>query len=201
MLHNMTTLNDEYEAAVKIESLVELENNPRRGDMDMLNDSVDSIGFYGACIVNRETREVLVGNHRMRAAREQGMDTVPVIWVDVDEVKAKKIALIDNHANDRATYDVHDLLLSIEALDGDFAGTGYTETDYADLLAHTTAPTLEELEGSLGSDDEDAALTVKMSLEVTAAVRNRWEGFRSAFSSDDDALAHLLDNAGVEDDV
>lgn len=201
----MAILNERYEPSVPLSELIELVNNPRRGDVGLLQESVSTIGFYGAVIVNERkgvetSGQVLAGNHRIKALHAEGESTVPVIYVDVDDITARKISLIDNHANDRASYDVGDLLLSLEALDNDFKGTGYSEDDYADLLAHTTAPTLEELEGELG-DDEDAALTVKVSLEITATSRNRWEGFRSAFGSDEDAFSHLLDNAGVEDDA
>jgi len=63
----MDSLNQEYDAAVPLDELIELVDNPRRGDLALLNESVTEIGFYGAVIVNKADNEVLAGNHRIKA--------------------------------------------------------------------------------------------------------------------------------------
>jgi len=201
----MTKLKQRFDAAVPLAKLTALTNNPRRGDVGLLRESVGEIGFYGAVIVNERegcdtSGQVLAGNHRILAAAELGETSVPVLYVDVDDVTARKIALVDNHANDRATYDVHDLVATIGKLDGDFIGTGYTDDDYADLLAHVTATPLDDLGGD-GDELEDFAMMVKVSLELTSATRNRWEGWRRAHESDDQALDALMTAVGVMDDA
>lgn len=199
----MDSLNEEYDPAVPLDALIELVDNPRRGDLALLNESVTEIGFYGAVIVNKATNEVLAGNHRIKALHEQGEETVPVIYVDVDEVTARKIALVDNHANDRATYDVHDLLATIERLDGDFDGTGYTETDYADLLAQTTsdAPTPAPGEDDFGDPDstgEDSDYWPALHLQVPPGVFAAWGSLVAQKDDEVEAFTFLMEQyAGV----
>lgn len=148
--------HDQQYQEVPLSELYELEDNPRIGDMGVLHDSMDELGFYGACIVDRNTMTVLAGNHRLQAARDQGYSTVPCILVDGADGRGDKIALVDNHSNDRASYDVHSLLLRLQRQGDDLAGTGYTSDDVADLLAQVTAPTPEGLggDGEGGTDDQ-----------------------------------------------
>ena len=74
--------------------------NPRVGDIGAIINSMRTNGFFGALIAQKSTRHVLVGNHRLHAATWLKMPQVPVIWVDVDDVKAKKIMLADNRVSD-----------------------------------------------------------------------------------------------------
>ena len=202
----MSKLKQRFKAAVKLSELTELTDNPRRGDVSLLQESVSEIGFYGAVIVNERegcetTGQVLAGNHRIKAAAALGEDSVPVLYVDVDDVTARKIALVDNHANDRATYDVHDLLATIEKLDGDFLGTGYTEQDYSDLLAQTSAPAPAPYDDDLGdaapSDDSDywPSINVKIPPGVFAA----WGSLCAKHNDDAEAFTFLMEKyAGVD---
>lgn len=73
----------EYAAEVPVSDLVEHPDNPRRGDTGLIADSIAHNGFYGAVIAQRATSRVLAGNHRLRAAVSEGLETLPVIWVDV----------------------------------------------------------------------------------------------------------------------
>lgn len=203
----MEVLNERYDPAAPLSELIRLENNPRRGDKSLIKESVEEIGFYGAVIVNERedvetSNQVLAGNHRVDEALEQEAETIPVIYVDVDDVTARKIALVDNHANDRATYDVHDLLATIEALDGELDGTGYTETDYADLLAQTTsdAPTPAPGEDDFGdadtSDDTDYWPSIK--LQVPPGVFAAWGSLVATKDDDVEAFTFLMEQyAGV----
>jgi 16S rRNA G966 N2-methylase RsmD len=137
---------------VPIASLVELPGNPRRGDVDALDESLREVGWYGAVIVRAEDNVVLAGNHRLAALRATGATEVPAILVDRDAATGKKIALVDNRANDRATYDVAALLDMLEDV-GDLGGTGYSDDDVADLLAQLEATQLDAPD--VGDDMDD----------------------------------------------
>ena len=90
---------------VKVERLVPHPENPRRGNVDAVVESIRTNGFYGALVVQRSTRHVLAGNHRLLAARQLGMDEDPVAWVDCDDERARRILVADNRSSDLAVWD------------------------------------------------------------------------------------------------
>lgn len=135
-------LGQSYEL-VDVNSLEQHPDNPRRGRMASIADSVRENGFYGALIVQRSTRRVLAGNHRLMAAHEEGLEQIPVLFVDVDDDRARRILLVDNRSNDMAGYDDEQLTILLQDLavsDGGLNGTGYSDADLAELLAEHTTP-------------------------------------------------------------
>jgi hypothetical protein len=131
-------LNQTYDQ-VPINTLALHPDNPRRGNVPMIAQSVEANGFYGALIVQQSTRRVLAGNHRMQAAIQAGIAELPVLWVDVDDDKAKRILLADNRTNDTASYAEGELVALLQELDMTefgLAGTGYEAADLDDLLVH-----------------------------------------------------------------
>jgi hypothetical protein len=120
---------------VPVDQLVVHPRNPRQGDVGAIVESVQENGFFGALVVQRSTRHVLVGNHRLQAAILLGMQEVPVQWVDVSDRHALKILLADNRTNDRAAYDNAQLSELLQALlaEGELVGTGYDADDVAEL--------------------------------------------------------------------
>lgn len=121
--------------AVPVGELEPYPSNARRGDMDVIKQSLQVNGQYRTVVVNRRTKQVLAGNHTFRAACELGWGTIAVDWVDVSEVDAKRIVTVDNRANDLAGYDNEMLAELLSSLDGDLLGTGYTAPDLEELLA------------------------------------------------------------------
>lgn len=106
--------------------------NPRKGNVELIAKSIDVNGFYGAVVAQRSTGYVLAGNHRLLAAKQHGVDELPVIWLDVDDDAARRILLVDNRANDLASYDNERLAELLRGVELD--GTGYTDDDLAKLL-------------------------------------------------------------------
>lgn len=122
--------------------------NPRDGNVDIIVDSIEANGFYGALVVQKSTGHVLAGNHRLQAAHKLGMDEVPVIYVDVDDSVATRILLADNRTSDVADYHMENLaeLLSELRDEGNLGGTGYDTDDLNTLLAELSrAETLDEM--------------------------------------------------------
>lgn len=133
----MPVLDQDYEV-VAVDALTAHPGNPRRGDLLLLSESIASTGFYGAVVAQRSTGHVLAGNHRLLAAKEQGIKELPVIWVDVDDDRARRILLMDNRANDVAGYDdeaLAQLLSELGESTGGLVGTGYSEEDLLALLS------------------------------------------------------------------
>jgi len=125
--------------------------NPRRGDVGAIQASIGHHGFYGTVVAQRSTGRILAGNHRWLAAKAAGLTEVPVAWVDVDDEQAERILLVDNRANDLASYDdeaLLELLRELQATDDGLAGTGFDDAAMDALLAEAAgAP----------SEDEDSA--------------------------------------------
>lgn len=124
--------------------------NARRGDIDTIANSLKKLGQFRPIVVNRGTKEpayesvILAGNHTTMAAQRLGWDEIDVHWVDVDADTAKRIVLVDNKANDNATYDVEELVnLATELPDLD--ATGFTR-DELDAM-------LEALENQIDDND------------------------------------------------
>lgn len=133
--------------------------NPRQGDLSAIKASIRVNGFYGACVVQESTGYILAGNHRYMAACELGFEAVPVIWVDVDDVRARAILAADNRTSDLGGYDEGRLaeLLEQLRLEDALAGTGYEVDDLNALLA-SLEPPMEILEDDEEIDPSQAEL-------------------------------------------
>lgn len=128
-------LNQTYQMT-PTKDLTPYPGNPRLGNIGVINDSVETNGFYGALVVQRSTGYVLVGNHRLLVAQAQGLDTVPVIWVDVDDERAARILAVDNRSADLAEWDdrrLYELLGEMPNLDG----TGFTGEELEEIARST----------------------------------------------------------------
>ena len=77
------------------------------------------------------------------AAQRLGWDTIDVHWVDVDADTAKRITIVDNKANDEATYEVEELVNLLTELP-DLAGTGFDRDELDELLEALDTPEVEE---------------------------------------------------------
>lgn len=123
---------------VPVDRLTVHPDNPRRGNLAAIKESIEANGFVGALVAQRSTGLVLAGNHRLIAARELGIGEVPVAWVDADDDRARRILLADNRTADQATWDEAALAKLLDELvptEESLVGTGFREEDLADLLA------------------------------------------------------------------
>jgi len=125
-----------FDPDIRLDSLKEHPRNPRRGRDDVVGDSIEANGFYGAVIVHRKTKHVLAGNTRYRAMKAKGATTIPGLWVTCDDQTAERIMLADNRSSDLAGYDdaaLYAMLEEAAASVGGLLGTGYDETDLGAL--------------------------------------------------------------------
>lgn len=84
---------DQHLEDADVNSLIPHPDNPRRGDLDAIEESILANGWYGAVIVQRSTRHILAGNHRWQGAKNAGALTVPTIFIEVDDATARRIVL------------------------------------------------------------------------------------------------------------
>lgn len=111
--------------------------NPRNGDVEAIVESISVNGFIAPIVAQRSTGYIIAGNHRYFALKEMGSEQIPVIWVDVDDIAAKRYLLADNRTSDLGQYDNGVLAQILQELNEDdsLLGTGYKEWDL-EVLQH-----------------------------------------------------------------
>lgn len=119
---------------VKVDSLTPYPDNPRIGNVEMIAESLKENGQFRPLIVQKSTGYVLGGNHTLKGAKKLGWKTVDVVFVDVDDDKAKKIVLADNRTSDIASYDPEALMKIINSLETPDVGTGYSTADVQSII-------------------------------------------------------------------
>jgi DNA modification methylase len=130
-------INQEYEY-VAPQLLKPHPRNARQGDRGAIYESIKANGFYGACVVQRSTGHILVGNHRYFSAVDAQLPAIPVIYVDCDDDAALRILLSDNKTSDDANYDdnaLAALLAELANTDAGLAGTGFSGDDLDQLIS------------------------------------------------------------------
>lgn len=121
--------------------------NPRNGDVDAIMESITVNGFIAPVIAQSSTGHIVAGNHRYYALLELGAEQIPVIWLDVDDLAARRYLLADNRTSDLGNYDnaiLVEILESIAAEDS-LLGTGYRDYDL-EVLRHLSEMELETLD-------------------------------------------------------
>lgn len=107
-------------------------DNPRRGNIQRIKESILARGFLQSIVVQASTNYIVIGNHRYMALRELGVQEIPVALVDIDDDEAIEMMIADNRLSDLATND--------EQLTFDLIDAAY-QRDPASLarFAYTTA--------------------------------------------------------------
>ena len=126
---------------VPLSRLVPYVNNARTHSPEQLTklrSSLREFGFINPVIIDREFN-VIAGHGRIAAAKEEGMEEVPCVFVDfLTEAQKKAYILADNRMALDAGWDEELLRIEIESLQGadfDVSLTGFGEDEIADLFA------------------------------------------------------------------
>jgi ParB-like chromosome segregation protein Spo0J len=121
---------------IPLSELTLFPGNARRGNRKKLLESLEANGQYRSLIVRDTGGEliVLAGNNTMQALEERGDDRARCEVVECDDQTALRVNLVDNKANDEATYDDRARAELLGMLDG-LEGTGYDEEEVDTLVA------------------------------------------------------------------
>lgn len=164
---------------VDIHSLEGFPDNPRNSSLDGIKESLKKHGQYRPLTVNKNNNQVLTGNHTWEAMKELGMDKCAVMFVDVDEITAKKIVLVDNRTNELATYNKEimvDILAEFMEL-GELLGTGYSADEVDDIMAGFDEVQITEFEEFKGgyalSEEEIAEVEAKVQTPTERTVKEK----------------------------
>lgn len=167
--------------------------NPNRGDVDSIAQSLETFDQYRPIVAN-QNGTILAGHHVYYAAKKLGRETILVSIIEADERESRRILLADNRLAELGEGPDLDLLL--RALDNlgeeDFLGTGFDQV-YLDSLAEAAAgpPSLEDLENEAGPPQEDDYHT-RITMILIPEVAARWVEHRTDHINDTAALAKLL---------
>lgn len=124
---------------------------------EKISASIQRLGYFKPIIIRTlpdGTKEILAGEHRVRAALRAGDTEVPVLDLgEIDDEKAKEISLVDNarYGTDDALR-LSELLKSLGSEDELASFLPYSEAEFASIFA-TDSIDLDELD--LPDDVED----------------------------------------------
>lgn len=118
--------------------------NPRKNDgepVDKVAASIKELG-WGAPIVARRNGEIIAGHTRWKAAQQLGLTRVPVRFVDLDDDKARKLAIADNRLGELAQWNMPDLYAMLADMPGDdVALVGFSTSEVDNIMAQSIAET------------------------------------------------------------
>tara|TARA_R110000824_G_scaffold111857_1_gene260659 strand:+ start:4969 stop:5520 length:552 start_codon:yes stop_codon:yes gene_type:complete len=99
---------------VSIEKITPWERNPRMNEhiIQQVAVSIQQFGFLNPIIAQTSTSKIIAGHSRYKAAKKLGLATIPVIWADLSDDKAKAYAIADNKLGELASWD-EDLLIEL----------------------------------------------------------------------------------------
>lgn len=151
---------------VSVSKLVPYVNNARTHSPEQitkLRSSLREFGFINPVIIDKDYG-VIAGHGRLLAAKEEGIDEVPCVFVDyLTEAQKKAYIIADNRFAQDAGWDEELLKIEIEALQAeafDVGLTGFGDQEIADLF-----------KDSNGSEAEDDDFDLSAALEKAAFVK------------------------------
>ena len=145
--------------ATPINQLKPHPQNVRQGDVGAISLSLEQHGQYRPIVVQQSTGFILAGNHTYKAAKALKWKDIAATYVDVDDEQALRILLIDNRANDLASYDDSALVEMLKALmdtELKLDGTGFDPSDLDQLLKDLEMETGNPIEGDPDAVPDDA---------------------------------------------
>ena len=113
----------------KISEIRPYEKNPRRNDdaVDAVANSIREFGWQQPIVTDKDG-VIIVGHTRYKAAKKLKLKTVPVLTVDIDEIKAKAYRIMDNKIAEYSTWNYNSLLRELQMVIGyDMADFGFAE--------------------------------------------------------------------------
>lgn len=147
------------EFATPINDLKPHPNNVRQGDIGAISQSLKQHGQYRPIVVQRSTGFILAGNHTYKAAISLKWKQIAATYVDCDDEQALRILLIDNRANDLASYDDSALVEMLKGLmdtELKLEGTGFDPDDLDQLLKDLDMESGNAIEGDPDAVPDDA---------------------------------------------
>jgi len=122
-----------------IDKLHKWKDNPRKNKAAIKHvaESISRFGFASPIIARAADKMIIAGHTRYEAAKELGLDKVPVRYLDLDPADSKLLALADNKTAEIADWDTEKLeQVMQEILDEGLTleGLGWTDDELQDIV-------------------------------------------------------------------
>ena len=132
---------------INIDKLYPYHNNPKEHPPDQIDNIASSIKNYGftvPIIIDGEN-EIISGHGRYKAAKKLGMKELPAIKrKDLTEEQIKAFRIADNKVAE-SEWDMEQLMVEMEAIEGKF--TGFDDEEFNEVVENATEePITDELE-------------------------------------------------------
>lgn len=111
--------------AKSVDSLVPLENNPRRGDVAAIAASYKEFGQVKPIVVRDNSDgsfTVIAGNHQLEAAKSLGWTEIAAVVLDADDARAVAFALADNRTMELGNTDQSQVIDMIAQISSEYSG-------------------------------------------------------------------------------
>src|ERR1017187_8685666 len=113
--------------------------NPRRIDSAQLAALGRSLRTFGAVepvVVNRRSGRIVGGHQRVKAAEAEGIESLAVVWVDLDETGERQLNLaLRKISGEWDEEKLGALLLELSAAGEDISLTGFDDSELQKILA------------------------------------------------------------------
>lgn len=109
---------------VDISTLVPLEKNPRKGNIEAIVASYREFGQLKPIVIRPNldgTSTVIAGNHQLQAAKKLGWTHIAAVAFEVDDSRAVAFALADNRTSELGYTDPFSLNEAIQITGDDFS--------------------------------------------------------------------------------
>ncbi len=139
MTDKSTTDSNKVGEFVRINKLHPHAKNPRHNDhaVEAIANSIKRFGFTSPIVANKD-HTILAGHTRWKAAKQIGLETVPVVYVDLSPVDAELLMIADNKLGEKAEWNtdqLSDLLTGLREKGEDLEILGFDDEELNDLLA------------------------------------------------------------------
>jgi DNA modification methylase len=118
--------------------------NPRtmsEEDLASLRRSLRYFGIVEPVVVNRRTGRIVGGHQRVKAAQAEGIETLPVVHVDLDEPSEKQLNLALNRISGEFDLErLAEVLADLEAAGADLGLTGFSAEEIEEMVAALEEP-------------------------------------------------------------
>ncbi len=134
----MSTEDQKVGEYVRIDKLHPHHKNPRHNDhaVDSIANSIKRFGFTSPIVANKDGT-ILAGHTRFKASKQIGLETVPVVYVDLSPVDAELLMIADNKLGEKADWNtdqLSDLLTELKEQGEDLDVLGFEDEELDQLL-------------------------------------------------------------------
>ena len=168
--------------------------NPRtisNAELGKLIQGIKEFGFVQPVVVNKINNVIIGGHQRVKAAKELGMEYVPVHWVELPPNKEKALNLSLNKIS--GEWDEEMLKSMLAEMDTDLELTGFDDEEIDKLLAQLAVDNFEPL-----CDEDEVPEIPKVAISTHGSV---WQlGRHTLICADiiEDDISALMNNVQAD---